>query len=306
MRIYLFFFTALCLLSCKDQHKHVEDNAEIEFNDIDITRSNSSLDTIDTTPKRQNDVDSISITEKQLTYIKSNGNNHFSLEIDLPNYDSSDVDKNIMTWIINNLDDESLYTLCSQSRNTTIADNEKKQSSINKKYSGNVLDFREIALFYANKHFEIYNGPQLGIDSDIKCKKIYESKDVISYEINNYICNYSVMQSKTRIKGVTFFKYDGSVMSWGMFENSNIKDVLKHEVNNQFLKFPDDKYEEFLSSSRYKSFTLPLNPPYMTRDGLKFVYINKELSDNEGEDQINCIIPLEKLKIDPTLNSMLK
>ena len=114
------------------------------------------------------------------------------------------------------------------------------------------------------------------------------------------------MQSYTMFRGATFFKYNGNLLTWAMLEGSNVKDIVKDEVNLQFLQFPDDKYEEFLTTSKYKTFTLPSNPPYMTKDGLKFVYKNKELSENEGNDQIFCVVPVDKINLMSSLADLLK
>ena len=298
MRYFLISIIACCVFfSCKNDNKHQNESADVEYADsmINVDRTINGLDNNnDLQPKRLKDVDTISVSSNEIFLVKNVGDNHFSLQVELPNYDHSDIDRNILTWINNNLEVGNDYL---NSNN-----NDKFES---KRYIGDVFDFYSFAHFYASKHFDIYKGLQLGIDYSITCRKVYETKDVVSFEIIDFFCNYSSMRSDTNCRGATFFKYNGSMLTWAMLENSNVKEVLKSEVNNQFLKFPVDKYEEFLATSRYKDFTLPINPPYMTRDGLKFIYIKKELSDKEGNEQINCVIPLEKLNIMPSLASML-
>ena len=114
------------------------------------------------------------------------------------------------------------------------------------------------------------------------------------------------MKSKTSVRGTTFFKYNGERLSWAMFENSNVKDVAKKEVNVQFLKLSDDNYQSFLNTTKYQEFSLPSQPPYMTRNGLKFIYKNKELSEKEADEQIYCIIPLDKLSLSPKVADLLQ
>lgn len=304
--VFLCFIIMSWVSSCRNNNYQRESvNVEYDQSAMNINgRITNNVDEFDK-PKRLTDVDTISITPEKLLLIKNEGNNHFSLQIDLPNYDHSEVDRSILTWINSNLE----YALedsssCFVNVTNNIGSQELKRN-FNRKYEGDVFAIADLAHFYSNKHFNIYKGLQLGIDYDIKCRKIYESKDVVSFEILNFFCNYSTMDSNMNYTGATFFKYNGKMLTWAMFENSNVKDVLKTEVNKQFLKFPDDKYELFLKTSKYKNFTLPINPPYMTKDGLKFLYKKKELSDKEGNEQINCVVPIDNLNIMSSLASML-
>ena len=245
--VFLFFIIMLWVSSCRTNN-HQSESVNVEYDKSAMNIDGTIINNVDDfdKPKRQTDVDTISISPEKLLLIKNEGNNHFSMHIDLPNYDHSEVDSIILTWINSNLanalDDNSSYFFnvnkdsCSQ----------QYKRDFNRKYEGNIFAIADLAQFYSNKHFDIYRGGQLGIDYDITCKKIYESKDVVSFEIANFFCNYSTMNSNTNYTGATFFKYNGKMLTWAMFEHSNVKEVLKTEVNKQFLKFPDDKYELFL------------------------------------------------------------
>ena len=299
--VFLISLTFVC--SCTNDNKHQSESVNVDYGEGAMNINGSNNVDIDLNPKRQKDIDTISITSKEILLVKNIGNNHFSLQIELPDYDHSEIDKNILYWINNNLEIEGSVAI----NDSTRKSNESKEYGrpYNPKYEGDLFDYQNLAEFYSNKHFDIYNDLQLGIDYSITCKKIYESKDVVSFEIVDFFCNYSNMQSYTDYRGATFFKYNGRILNWAMFESSNVKEVVRREVNNQFLKFPNDKYEEFLATSRFKEFTLPINPPYMTKDGLKFLYKKKELSDKEGNEQINCVVPVEDLNVMSSLASML-
>ncbi len=309
MRILIFAFVfGLLFCSCKEKLKHQYESPEIEYGENAMSDHDSKSNIINTSvqTKHQIDVDTISITSNELFYSKSEGNNHFTLQIDLPNFDNYEINQKILQWINNNLEEVIDDSTGVNVDRTHIDHFDEYKSSFNKKYNGDLQDIRRMAQFYSNKHFDIYQGIQLGIDYNINCKKIYESKDIVSYEIVEFFCNYSIMQSFSLCRGATFFKYNGNQLVWAMFEDSDVKEVLKQEVNSQFLKFPDDKYEEFLLNSKYKAFTMPSNPPYMVKDGLKFIYKNKELSEKEGNDQIFCVVPLEKLNLMQSLSELLQ
>ena len=304
---FITFLFAAIVISCKESTNHVADTADIEYGDSNM--NNNGVNYVDSSafiPEKQKDADSLSVTAKHLCCVKSSENNHFSLDIDLPAFDHADVDRKIMTWINSHLEETLEDTLDSNADKTVIDDFEAYKTEFNRKYDGNVLDFKALAQFYRDKHFSLYSGSQLGIDYTISCKKVYESKDVVSYEINEYFGNYAIMQSKSTIKGATFFKYNGDQLNWAMFEDSNVKEVLKREVNSQYLKFPQEQYEEFLNTSRYREFTLPSNPPYMVKNGLKFVYKIREMSEKENGGQINCVVPVDNIKLMPTLAELLK
>ena len=300
--LFLISLIFMCFLSCSKKPEHQNESADVEYGeDVLNDKKGIRVDTEYIKPKYQSDIDTLSITANKIHHIKSEGNNHFELQIELPCLGDDEINKKLLYWINSNLEDNIIYAL---STPDTLANNNSK--FVNKVYDGDLFDYDRLAHFYSNKHFSIFNGLQMGIDYDITCKKVYESKDVISYEINNFFCNYSTLDSKSIYKGVTFFKYNGNILSWAMFENSNVKDIVQKELNNQFFKFPEEKYRDFLSSSKYGTFTLPSNPPYLVKDGLKFIYKNKEMSEKEGNDQIYCVIPVDKIGIMPSLAELLQ
>lgn len=306
-KVVLVFLSAALFFSCEERTNHVADTADVEYGDSNMNNSGVSyIDSAAFIPEKQKDADSISVTSKHLYCVKSSENNHFCLDIDLPVFDNGDIDRKILTWINNHLEETIEDTLNSNADKAVVDDFEAYKAKFNKKYDGDIFNLKAMAIFYRDKHFSLYSGSQLGIDYNISCKKIYESKDIVSFEINEYFGNYAIMQSKSTVKGATFFKYNGDQLTWAMFEDSNVKEVLKREVNNQYLKFPQEQYEEFLNTSKYREFTLPNNPPYMVKNGLKFVYMIHEMSEKENAGQINCIVPIENLKLNPSLTSLLK
>ena len=261
--LFLISLIFMCFLSCSKKPEHQNESADVEYGeDVLNDKKGIRVDTEYIKPKYQSDIDTLSITANKIHHIKSEGNNHFELQIELPCLGDDEINKKLLYWINSNLEDNIIYAL---STPDTLANNNSK---------------------FVNK--------------------VYESKDVISYEINNFFCNYSTLDSKSIYKGVTFFKYNGNILSWAMFENSNVKDIVQKELNNQFFKFPEEKYRDFLSSSKYGTFTLPSNPPYLVKDGLKFIYKNKEMSEKEGNDQIYCVIPVDKIDIMPSLAELLQ
>ena len=90
------------------------------------------------------------------------------------------------------------------------------------------------------------------------------------------------------------------------FEKSNVKNIVKKEINRQYLKFSQDAYEEFLKTTRFGEFSLPDNPPYMTRTGLKFIYRLNELSPKVQDGQISCIVSPDNISLMSSLLDMLR
>lgn len=305
-RIPLFLLLMLCF-SCQEKKQAQQGEVSAEFFDSVANNSPTRTDSIAIPEARKTmDVDTISVTSKVVHLIRNLGDNRFNLRIELPAYGKQEVDMKILQWINNNLEEEITDTLDADSDADNLADFNAYKAFYNQKYEGDMNNVRNLALFYADKHFGLYPPEKLGIDHKIECLKVYESKDVVSYEITEFFCDYGLMKSKTSVRGTTFFKYNGERLSWAMFENSNVKDVAKKEVNVQFLKLSDDNYQSFLNTTKYQEFSLPSQPPYMTRNGLKFIYKSKELSEKEADEQIYCIIPLDKLSLSPKVADLLQ
>ncbi len=251
------------------------------------------------------DIDSISVTSKVAEIQRSIGNNHFSLRIELPHYDAGAVDRNILAWINHNLEDVIRDSLDYNVDNNND-DFHEFQMTYNQKYEGNLNDIKSLLRFYADKHFIIYNGDRLGVEYNIDCRKVFENKDIVSFEISEFFSNYAIMKTRNLVRGATFFKYNGQLMSWPFFEKSNVKNIVKKEINRQYLKFSQDAYDEFLKTTRFGEFSLPDNPPYMTRNGLKFIYRLNELSPKAQDGQISCVVNPDNLTLMSSLLDMLR
>ena len=254
---------------------------------------------------RLEDIDSLTVSRNELTCVRKIGDNRFSLKIDLPRYGKQETNRRILEWMNRHLQERI-------DEKSAFVPERIKKSGLNqfldfqnKIYAGDVFNLNDLARFYADKHFLLFGEEQLGINYSIECRKVYENKDVVSFEINEFFTNYAEIKSESNLKGATFFKFDGTQLSWAMLEESNVKAVAKNAVNAQALNMSKQNYEDFLNNSNYQSFTLPTNPPYMTYSGLKLVYRKKELSQKEGDKQITCVIPLKQLKINTSLASML-
>lgn len=252
------------------------------------------------------DIDSISITANVAEIQRAVGNNHFSLRIELPHYDDGDVDRNILSWINHNLEEDIRDSLDFNADMDYDDDFRQFQAAYNHKYEGNLSDMNRLLQFYADKHFIIYHGDRLGIEYNIDCRKVFENKDIVSYEVSEFFSNYAIMKTRNLIRGASFFKYNGQLLSWAFFEKSNVKNIVKKEINRQYLKFSQDTYEDFLKSTKYGDFSLPTSPPYMTRSGLKFIYRLNELSPKIQDGQIFCVVSPDNISLMSSLLEMLR
>lgn len=305
MRITLFAlsFLTISLLSCGSKDSNEGEYAVDSLFQTTTALRDSANQQIRT--NRLEDTDSFSITRNELKVEKKVGDNLFSLKIDLPRYENPETNRRILDWINHHLQeriDEKSAFVPERIKKSGLKQFLDFQNQI---YGGDVLNLNDLGRFYADKHFLLFGEEQLGINYNIECRKVYENKDIVSFEITEFFTNFAELKSESTTKGATFFKYDGSQLSWAMLEGSNVKGVVKNAVNSQNLNMSKENYEDFLRNSNYNAFTLPLNPPYMTYSGLKFVYRKKELSQKEGDKQIICTVPLSQLKLNPSLASML-
>ena len=303
-KLFLFFTVFLTFFSCKEKPVPVSGESS-DFAQSSVSHNNDSVIQDVNSTRRIVDVDSLSVTPRVAYLKKSVGNNHFSLKIDLPHYDHGEIDMNILSWINMNLEDEIRDSIDFRTDPDLTEDFNAYKASFNMKYDGSLSDLDALCRFYADKHFELYKGDRLGIDYNIECKKVFENKDVVSYEVTEFFSNYAMLKTKNLIRGTTFFKYNGKRLTWAYFENTNVKNIIKKEVNRQYLRFSPDSYEEFLRTTKYHEFSLPVNPPYMTKQGLKFVYMLQELSPKEQDGQISCIVQPEAISLSHTLIEML-
>lgn len=307
---YLFclFFVSALLGGCKKSEKPVSGEVANPQNDSIV--DNFVVDSVKTGDGHDlrviKDIDSISVTSKVAEIQRSVGNNHFSLRIELPHYDDGAVDRNILTWINRNLEDVIRDSLDYNVDNNINDDFQEYQMTYNQKYEGNLSDIKSLLRFYADKHFIIYNGDRLGVEYNIDCRKVFENKDIVSFEITEFFSNYAIMKTRNLVRGASFFKYNGQLLSWPFFEKSNVKNIVKKEINRQYLKFSQDAYEEFLKTTRFGEFSLPDNPPYMTRTGLKFIYRLNELSPKVQDGQISCIVSPDNISLMSSLLDMLR
>ena len=307
-KVFLIFTLLSSLWACEKKTETRSGEINIPEKDVYETVHKSSLHESDsiTEAKKIGNKDSLSISSTKLVMKKNVGNNHFSLIIELPHYDNGDIDLNILSWINQNLEEQIQDTLDYRADPEVVADFNEYKANFNRKYEGNLRNLNSLANFYADKHFFLYHGDRLGIDYNIECKKIYENKDVVSFEISEFFSNYALLKTNNTIRGTTFFKYNGKLLSWAFFENSNLKSIVNKEINRQYLRFSPEAYEQFLKATKYHEFSLPDSPPYMTKQGLKFVYRIKELSPKEQDGQISCVIPPQDLSLLPALTDLLQ
>ena len=297
MKKIITFIILTTIFACKQQNQPVVDNAEVEVGNAAQQQFEEKQTTDQDMPEgRFKDVDTIFVDGNIAKIRKTDENNHFELELEIPKAQNDNVNVSILTWINHFLNSGV------NADNATSSDQALKKE----KFKGDVKNVTEMMQFYADKHFYYYPDKQLGIDYKIQCRMLYQSKDIITYEIKELFCNYSSMETVSNLTGASFFKYNGDILSWAMFEDSNVKQVVKREINNQFLKLSPDDYDEFLAGSNFHSFTLPANPPYLTLQGLKFVYRIDELAQQNFEGQILCVVKPEDIKMNQQLADILK
>ena len=304
----LFLFTFFAIFACGKKTKPVSGEFLNEQKDTIPHFENSIVEQSDSNGelRKIKDVDTISVTSNVAEITKTIGNNHFYMRIELPHYDNADIDNNILSWINNNLEEIIRDSLEYNNGLDATQDFNEFKSAYNQKYEGNLQDVKRLLHFYADKHFILYHGDRLGIDYNIECRKVFENKDIVSFEITEFFSNYAIMKTRNLVRGASFFKYNGQILSWAYFEKSNVKNIVKKEINRQYLKFSQDAYDDFLRTTKYREFSLPDNPPYMTRNGLKFIYRLNELSPKTQDGQIFCIIDPNNLSLMSSMLDMLR
>lgn len=307
IRNYSLLLTLLLSFSCKDNPKTVSGELASTFSNDTISSTipqEIEDESTDGNLKSIKDVDSVSVNSSKAEIKRTVGNNHFSMSIELPHCNNRDTEHNILYWINHNLETDVVDA--NYEKDVVVDSASVERQDYGQKYAGDLNDLKSLLNFYADKHFILYRGDRLGIDYSVDCKKIFENKDIVSFEITEYFTNYAIMKTMILIRGASFFKFNGKQLSWAYFENSNVKNIVKKEINRQYLKFSARAYEDFLASTRYQEFSLPNNPPYMTKNGLRFFYNIQELSPNEQDGQISCVIQPENLSVMPSLLEMLK
>lgn len=134
------------------------------------------------------------------------------------------------------------------------------------------------------KEFDINDLPTLNYSQDIK--KIFETEKYITYLSDTYIYMGGAHGMSTK-QGSTFRKSDGRRFSYEMLfdtETSEFKKLLKKGLieyfsDNEFVITNDDELAAMLiTESDVNNLPLPEYAPYLTNEGVTFIYQQYEIA----------------------------
>lgn len=184
---------------------------------------------------------------------------------------------------------------------------------IGEEYKGNYDDYNAFVDFYANDYFSRLEGfsskenpPRYQASFDIAINKIAETDKFISYERDDYLYTGGA-HGLPNCFVITFNKETGSPLENNFLKNTDdtqFKKLLKEGLIDYFTKYAENTYhldnnEDILKFFLFEetdidNLPLPNNQPYLTKDGVGFLYVHYEIAPYSS-GKPNFIIPYKKI-----------
>ena len=157
-------------------------------------------------------------------------------------------------------------------------------------YEGDISDGQAIVDFYGNEKIKELQKQGIG-DATISIKKTFETDKILSYTVDFGGCNGGVGFGTKH--GVSFNKADGTIIQVirdpndGRFKEYLISKVTSHLKENDGIEMAD--------LSELKAHPYPQKAPYLTKDGVCFVYQKYEIGAG-ALGEVELTIPYNAMK----------
>lgn len=116
---------------------------------------------------------------------------------------------------------------------------------------------------------------------EITLVPLYETEQLITYYATNYQFTGGAHGMQT-VAGTTFRKSDGRRFGWEMFRSDatqQLRELVKKGLMTYFKVKTDNELQGMLLDQNNMNYLpLPVTQPYMTKDGVKFIYQSYEIA----------------------------
>ena len=170
---------------------------------------------------------------------------------------------------------------------------------LGKSYEGEVNFDEEMLKYYATEYFQLcdeddlFNG--LGAYQELSVSMAADSANFLTYEVSAYDYTGGA-HGMPCYYGVTFDKETGSKMEWDIFaDTTKLAPIVKEYIANYFEEVADGFSEDCLFDGVYDDFPLPYTEPWLTPNGVKFVYSAYEIAPFAA-GMPSCTVPYKKVE----------
>lgn len=130
-------------------------------------------------------------------------------------------------------------------------------------------------------------------------RKIYETDKFVTYEASSYSFLGGAHGGAT-LEGATFRKTDGRKFGYDMFLSeyryTKVQELIKAGLKQYFkVKTDNNLKDHFLDERDFYMIPLPQAIPYFTKDGIKFIYAQYEISCY-ADGMPTITVPYDKIK----------
>ena len=196
---------------------------------------------------------------------------HYSVNLDIPVSGNPALVDSVKTWI---------------------------HGMLGKSYEGEVNFDDAMLKHYAAEYFQecdeegLFEG--LGAYLEREVKLVTDSLNFVTFEVNGYDYTGGA-HGMPYFYGASFNKEDGSKLGWDMFaDTTQLAPIIKAQIEDYFGD-TDMDIEECLFDGVYDNFPLPYIEPWLTADGVKFVYSAYEIAPYVA-GMPECTVPYKKVE----------
>jgi hypothetical protein len=208
--------------------------------------------------------------------------------------------------------------------------NEWISEQLGNSYEGDVNDVKQMLQFYAklyttakdSTHLDTIWGDgkyaELALDRSFEIEKIYETSKLVTFGVNSSFYYHGAAHPNTTYNAQTFRKSDGRRFGWEIIcEDYTLADdstyvplesKLRAGIAKYFEVANEDDLGDMLSIEKSDfsyNFPRPQSIPYLTKDGLNFVYQQYEIAPYAmGMPAVT--IPCEELPLLQAFKQLLK
>ena len=205
------------------------------------------------------------------------------IRIDYPSQGDADLLRNVREWISDQLSAET-------------DEQQVSQPDFISRYGKALLDSarNDFLSFERDLHLGTH------YEWNITIRKVEETDRYITYLSEIYTYTGGAHGSYVQ-QGATFRKADGRKFGWDMFKDDTrfeLAGLLRDAIHTQYFEPGTDKefYSQLLDVDTTASrFPLPQFEPYITRDGIHFVYQEYEIAAYAAGSP-SCILPFSQVE----------
>lgn len=155
-------------------------------------------------------------------------------------------------------------------------------------YKGDFEKGDSVVNFYAKseadtlKSYAKMSSPGVVLEKTVSIRKIYETPKLVTYEATSYEYAGGAHGGATKV-GATFRKSDGRKFGFDMFTigglQSSLQDLLGDGLKGYFkVKTTEQLKDNLLNPDQAYYLPLPQALPYLTKEGITFVYAQYEIA----------------------------